>query len=152
SSERHIHLFYVLFDHSAGAESGCHRANRLLDNAHPAHWNTSVVAAVEGRDDLFFEQAINGLGFRSIVFGFARIDEPAVRLRVPFSPPPTRHPQMGHAVNGRLHSARTARFERFTWIVEPYIASLNEKVSNVEVVFVDEGNPPRESQISGAAV
>jgi hypothetical protein len=59
---------------------------------------------------------------------------------------------MRNAVHGRLHPARSTRFERLARIVQPDIAALDEKVGDVQVVVVDEGDAAAEERIEGAPV
>ena len=56
------------------------------------------------------------------------------------------------AVDGRLHAARAAGFERLARVVQPHVAALHQEVGDVQVVVVDEGDAPAEHRVERAPV
>src|SRR5207247_6491517 len=148
SRHRYVHSLGVLFYHTARAELRRHRPDRFFDDSKPAFWHAVFVAIVEGRDDLFLEQAVQGLRIRRVDGGVVRcdaaVDEPSVGPGVALRPPTVAHAKVDDAVDGSLDPARPAGFKRFAGIVQPDVASLNEEVRHVEVVIVQNDEAPAE--------
>ena len=136
---------------------GVDREHRLPHDIEPAARDALGVAIVEGRNDLVFEQVIER-------FGVGRVDRPRSRSSpagcrsasrsagVALGPPAVADADLRHAVDRGLHAARAARLERLARIVQPDVAALDQEVRHVQVVVVDERDPPGEHRIGRAPV
>src|ERR1041385_1312238 len=151
-SVRNVHLFSIFLHHPAGGKVRSYRADRLLHNLHPTPRNISGITLVESRNNLFFQQAINRFRFRGLVSGLGGINEPTIRAGVALGPPTIGNAQVWNAVDGGFHPACAARLQRFSWIVEPDITSLNEEMRYMQVVLVDKCNPASEPLIHGSTI
>src|SRR5947208_433108 len=114
---------------AAGGEPRRHRADGFLDGGYPASGDVRGVALVVRRHDLFLEQLVQGVGVGRvdrfvIAAREAAVDDPAVAAVVALRPPAIGDAQVRDAVEGRLHAARPARFERLAGVVEPDVAAL----------------------------
>src|SRR4029453_3441684 len=67
-------------------------------------------------------------------------------------PPAVADAHMRHAVDRGLHAARAARLERLPRVVQPDVASLDEKMRDMQVVVVDERHAAGEERIERVLV
>ena len=75
-------------------------------------------------------------------------DDPPVVFLEPLLPPAVRGRELGDAVEGGLHSARAARFQRDPGEIEPQVDALDQTVRRMEAVVLDEGDPALELRIA----
>src|SRR5262249_29931577 len=59
---------------------------------------------------------------------------------------------MRYSIDRRFHPTGPAGLHRFARIVEPDIASLDKKTSDMKIIVVDEGNPARELRDCGVTI
>src|SRR6266566_2564943 len=136
----------IIPDHALGGEPRARGAQRVPHLLRPAARDTLDIPLVEQRHDLVFEQAVQlrGVGRIGVLTRRRWRNGPAVRPIVTLSPPPVQRAQLGHAVQGRLHAARTARLERGARHVEPQVHALDQAVGQMHVVVLEERNPALE--------
>jgi len=113
------------------------------------------VTLVERRHELFLDQCVQCLRVRPVLRALvvrigAPLDQPAVLPGEALGPPAVADRHVRRAIDGRLHPARAARFHGLAGVVHPHVASLHEKVRDVEVVVVYESDAASELRIERA--
>src|SRR5688572_8011249 len=152
-----IHFAHVILHHPPRGEDRQHRADRLLHDFQPAPRDAVLVARVERRHQLLFDERVDRLRIGPVLCAVivrigVPLDQPAVLAGEPFGPPAVTDRHVRRAVDRGLHAARATRFERLARVVQPHVAALHEVMGDVEVVVVDEANPPAELWIDGSPV
>src|SRR5205085_2392041 len=125
-----VYAASVFAHHSVAVEGGRERLDGVARHGDPARGQSPLVAFVEGRDDISFEDAVERFGVASVgLFGrlaygiFA--DGPAVATVVAFEPPAVQDRQVESAVQSNLLAARSRRFERSARDVHPNVNRLH---------------------------
>lgn len=133
----------VIGDHTVSAEPPPERGDRVFHHFDPLHRESVFVTVEEGRDDFVFENleqgfVIAGVGDIHVGVGGAVADSETVGTVVPFVPPPVEDGEVQSAVQDRLLSGGTGRFEGTTRVVKPNVDALNEVARNVDIVVFEE--------------
>ena len=154
---RAVHLLDVLLDHAARAEAARDRPDPFPHDLQPSLRDVLLITLVERRDHLFLEQSVQrlGIGFIGRVRVIAEggpMNQPAVPPGVAFSPPAVPDAQVGDTVQRRLHAARATGLERFPWVVQPDVTALHDKVRHMQVVVVDERDPPSQRRVERSLI
>src|SRR5262245_35607119 len=112
----------VFGHHPFGAEAGNEPLHGHLDAGDPTSWQPVGVARVEERDDLVLEQVVQRQRVMVVLhrgIPLRTADRPSALAVVALDPPAVEDAQIETAVDGHLHAARPARFERWTRKVSP---------------------------------
>ena len=96
----------------------------VSDALQPSVRDAVGVTLIEERDHLLFEELDEGVRIVLVLcvrIGVRRGDGPAVLTVVGFGPPAIEHAEVQTPVQGDLHAAGAARFQRWTRQVEPQV-------------------------------
>jgi hypothetical protein len=139
----------------AKAGHGC--PDPLFQQLEPAPRHLVGIVLIKARHHLFFEQTIKRFSISRVHNGWviachAAIDQPPVGARIAFDLPPVTGAQMQRPIDRGFHPAGPARFEWLARRIQPDIAALHQKVRDVKIVVLYEGNTTADRRINGAIV
>ena len=116
--------------------------------------NVVHAAVVEQRDDLLLQQVVQRLALDLVLevrvgVALAAADRPAQVGLIALDPPAVQDRAVQHAVGGRLHAAGAGGLMRPARRVEPHVHALHQVAGDVDVVVLEEDDPPADVGLAG---
>src|SRR5581483_2468550 len=135
----------ILLNHATHTELRGAGTNCLFHIAKPAVRNVIFSPLKEGRDDLFFEQAVEreaiGFGLDFLIMILALLaNGPAVVAVVTFGPPAVENAAIWLAVEGGLLAAGATGFVGADRVVQPEVRAGNKVARHLDIIVFQEND------------